>query len=1003
MSDGRRTISSACDAWRPSPRALVCCFVVLAVVPLTALAAEPVLVGIDAPILVAVGETFSVDVTVGPVAALDVAKFVVRYDPVLLEHIAAGASLVPPFGAGDASPGRDFPVDGRYEGSVEFPGTVGVDGEGPLMRLTFVARATGTTRISLDGSGGILVDGGGTIIPSIVGPAALVDAGVSPSFEHRSHWVFDPAPGGDGDGVANPGERVQPRIRLKNVGSGEARNVRVVVTMDDFAVTAEVAEVGSPAWPAGEARNNSGFVFLIAPGATPREARVRVDVFADNGGPWQFDVTFTVAYPPVFFAHRNDWVFDPGPGGNRDGVASPGETVHPRLRLTNLGAEAARNVGVTLSAQDPTVTVVIGHITHAEWPAGDARNNDGLLLEIGQDTTPRELTLRARVTADNGGPWEFTFVVAVVDLPSTFALRRHWTFDPDGNRNGQANAGERVLPRVRLLNEGPGVARNVRVSLTVLDPTITVVSGEVVHAMWPAGEARNNDGLMLDLAPRAASHATTVTVHVAADIGGPWEFTFDMQIVAAPVFSMRASWVYDPGPEGLKNGVADAGERVFPRVRLRNDGAADAENVHVALWTDDPDIAVVAGGVSYAVWPAMSAGNNEGFVLDIATGASSHVASLTVTVTARDAGPWRFQVELPVAAAPWFSRRSFWAWDKRTGDGDGKASPGERVELRVRLRNEGAADAANVVVALASTDSAVTLVTGTVTHATWHAGDARNNVGLVVEVGPTAADSATFTVDVTADNGGPWRFTYTLPIVPRVKFARRSVWTWDRNTGDADGVAEPGEQVELRVRLKNEGGLDGANVVVTVGTSDPNATVSSPTVTHPTWPAGDARNNVGLVVDLGADVDASVDFVVDVTADNGGPWRFEFTLEVASVSAAPSTDPTSERPDRNGETALPAEAPTLLPNYPNPFNPETWIPFVLFEAADVAVTIYGMRGDVVRRIALGRRDRGTYRARGRAAYWDGRSDTGEPVTSGVYIYELHAAGHRAARRMVLRK
>ncbi|MEO2004637.1 MAG: hypothetical protein ABGY41_11105, partial [Candidatus Poribacteria bacterium] len=287
-----------------------------------------------------------------------------------------------------------------------------------------------------------------------------------------------------------------PRIRLKNNGSGEARNVRVSITMDDAAVGAEVFEVTHAAWPAGEARNNTGLILLIAPDATPRDILVTVTVLADNGGPWQFDVVLPIAYPRVFFEGRNSWLFDPTPGGNKDGDANPGETIEPKLRLKNLGADAARNVRVALSTSDPSVDVIVGDVTHSTWPAEEARNNDGLLLAIAYDTTPREITLVAHVTADNGGPWEFAFVISVVDLPTRFAFRNHWTFDPDGNGDGQAGAGERVRPRMRLKNDGAGVARNVRVSLAMDDPTVTVVAGEVVHETWLAGEARNNIGFV---------------------------------------------------------------------------------------------------------------------------------------------------------------------------------------------------------------------------------------------------------------------------------------------------------------------------------------------------------------------------------------------------------------------------------------------------------------------------------------------------------------------------
>ena len=93
----------------------------------------------------------------------------------------------------------------------------------------------------------------------------------------------------------------------------------------------------------------------------------------------------------------------------------------------------------------------------------------------------------------------------------------------------------------------------------------------------------------------------------------------------------------------------------------------------------------------------------------------------------------------------------------------------------------------------------------------------------------------------------------------------------------------------------------------------------------------------------------------------------------------------------------------LLANYPNPFNPETWIPYQLSEPAEVTVTIYAANGAIVRMLDLGHRRAGSYDSRHRAAYWDGRNAQGEPVASGVYFYTLSAGEFSATRKMVIRK
>ena len=93
----------------------------------------------------------------------------------------------------------------------------------------------------------------------------------------------------------------------------------------------------------------------------------------------------------------------------------------------------------------------------------------------------------------------------------------------------------------------------------------------------------------------------------------------------------------------------------------------------------------------------------------------------------------------------------------------------------------------------------------------------------------------------------------------------------------------------------------------------------------------------------------------------------------------------------------------LLPNYPNPFNPETWIPYQLAEAADVNLKIYDVSGHLVRTISIGFKPVGYYLTRERAAYWDGRNEIGESVSSGVYFVQFVAGDFAATRRVIMVK
>ena len=102
-------------------------------------------------------------------------------------------------------------------------------------------------------------------------------------------------------------------------------------------------------------------------------------------------------------------------------------------------------------------------------------------------------------------------------------------------------------------------------------------------------------------------------------------------------------------------------------------------------------------------------------------------------------------------------------------------------------------------------------------------------------------------------------------------------------------------------------------------------------------------------------------------------------------------------------TAMIPEKTALLANYPNPFNPETWIPYYLASDADVTITIHDITGALVRRLEIGHQKAGYYTHRNRAVYWDGRTEVGEHVASGVYFYRLTAGDDTHTRKMVILK
>ena len=101
--------------------------------------------------------------------------------------------------------------------------------------------------------------------------------------------------------------------------------------------------------------------------------------------------------------------------------------------------------------------------------------------------------------------------------------------------------------------------------------------------------------------------------------------------------------------------------------------------------------------------------------------------------------------------------------------------------------------------------------------------------------------------------------------------------------------------------------------------------------------------------------------------------------------------------------AVDVEKTRLLQNYPDPFNPETWIPYELSKDSDVVIEIHDSTGHLVRKLDVGGKSTGRYLEKRHAAYWDGKSEKGEFVPSGVYFYTLKANDFSTKRKMLILK
>ena len=189
---------------------------------------------------------------------------------------------------------------------------------------------------------------------------------------------------------------------------------------------------------------------------------------------------------------------------------------------------------------------------------------------------------------------------------------------------------------------------------------------------------------------------------------------------------------------------------------------------------------------------------------------------------------------------------------------------------------------------------------------------------------------------------------------------------------------------------------DAALVADAVGTNDPKSDVN-----------GDGTVNfldLLLVFDNRDDGAAAAPTIVgmQMTAAQVDILQEQIDLLIATGDRSPAAIKTLIYLQQLIATARP-EQTQLLANYPNPFNPETWIPYELATDTNVKITIYNTQGVVIRTLELGQQSAGYYTGRDRAAYWDGRNALGEQVASGIYFYQFETDDMSTMRKMVILK
>jgi hypothetical protein len=224
----------------------------------------------------------------------------------------------------------------------------------------------------------------------------------------------------------------------------------------------------------------------------------------------------------------------------------------------------------------------------------------------------------------------------------------------------------------------------------------------------------------------------------------------------------------------------------------------------------------------------------------------------------------------------------------------------------------------------------------------------------------------------------------TAPALSSPKICRLNVSDYDAH------------RLEVSIDLNDVRDVYSADIVMTYDPSKLTVADVSKTSAVSEWLSADGAKSGKLRISLaGVSEPVSNGSLVTVTFDGDGVQDAikqlditEFKLNGGTLKATVENLP---------------KAFALLQNYPNPFNPETWIPYELSSPADVTISIFSVNGQMVRHLELGSKMPGHYVDTSKAAYWDGKNESGEMVSSGIYFYQLRAGHDAAVRKMIIVK
>jgi len=715
---------------------------------------------------------------------------------------------------------------------------------------------------------------------------------------------------GDGDGLAESGESIEMPVSLMNSGEATATGVTASlsctdpdITITDDSETYGTILVGQEDWC------NYNFNFDISPTCPEKDVQFNL-VITSNEGTWNssFIVHITDPGSPEL-SYANHIIDDDASGsslGDGDGIPEAGEVVEIPLQILNTGIIGATSVSATLSTNDADINITDPFEYYPDIATGASQwcEND-YDIEISANCPEKDVEFTLEINAAQGN-WTDTFIIHISEQGTPELSFVSYVIDDDndnnssGNNNGIAEPGEHIELPIQLQNIGDANAHNVSAVLSTNDPDITVTDANENYGQIAAGATDwCNNEFDFYVHSNCLDKDVLFNLTINSDEGS-WtsNFIVHISVTGSPDLAF-SDLTIDDDDNGTSNGDGDGqaepGEQIEMPLALMNNGTAPAHNTVATITCADDDITILDNSESFStILPGNEVWCNLDFDFSVDYGTPEKDVTFNIFIQS-DEGNWTdtFTVHIfPASGAPILQYVNHTIDDDDNGDSngndDGVPAAGESIEMPVLINNTGDAAAHNISAVLSCSDADIDITDANESFIDLNVGEqAWTNYNFNFDVSSTCPDkTVVFTLQINADEGS-WTSNFSVAIigagVPHLVFGDYIIDDDNsgESSGDGDGQAEPGESVELPLRVDNIGNGTVHSLTAQISTNDPDITI-----TDYYEYIGDISEGSQAWTENDFDFDVSpgcpekdVTFTLDLEGDEG-VWTVFFTVHI---------------------------------------------------------------------------------------------------------------------------